>query len=232
MDERPFQIVGCNGVWHHNRDVARGLRQRLKRQVVHIARLRQPMRPLPPPHGDRRVASPSSVDRADGEMIAIQIHLRSQHRGPAHVAGDRKIDRRTVDRGRIEPLERLLPSMDDVETQHLLLLRRHLHLRRGTCRLLSPEKLQLPPLLIKPLSFDLLPRNRRLPRCKRGGDVERVRHLPDRVLRALFRLMCLFPRTSRQHHRENRRLSSSVHTDYQSKVEAVRWFYFARGALD
>src|SRR5258706_5567168 len=88
-------------------------------------------------------------------MNAVEINLRSQDARPLDIAGDRDVDRRTVDRVRIDDLPVLLDAGHEPEISRnlrgslLLLLLPLLH--RGELRLLLAKRLQLPPLRVEAL---------------------------------------------------------------------------------
>jgi len=86
-------------------------------------------------------------------MNSIEIDLRPQHRRPAHVARDRDIDRSVVDGHGIEALECLLDAGHQLEIGRRLRRCGLLLPLPFGFRLLSPEGLELPPLLIESLLF-------------------------------------------------------------------------------
>src|SRR5205814_1072219 len=108
-----------------------------ERRLIDVAGRLDSVRALPLPHRDRRVLAPSSVDRADREMHAIEIHLRLEYGRSLLIAGDRHIHGRAVDRIHIEMLERFLHPADELNG----LLRRLVRSRllRLSLRLLSAK---------------------------------------------------------------------------------------------
>src|SRR4051794_8226384 len=101
-------------------------------------------------------------------MNAIEIDLRAQNGRAADIAGDRDVDRRVVDRIRIEPFQFLFDAGDEAKIRRRLRGRRSSRLLPLGLSLLRAERLQLAPPLIE--SF-LLPRRRVVGLAERRADV-------------------------------------------------------------